>query len=611
MILQALVEYYNALAARGKISLPGWCDAKVSYALHIEEDGTLAGVLPLKYRPEGGKKEIPQILRVPQQVKKTSGVNANFLCENSSYFLGVDGKGKPERTLECFEAARLRHEQLLAGVDSPAARAILAYFARWQPAEASSHPALEGVLEDILKGANLVFWVNGEYAHKDPAIQAAWQARRAQGSGAATGRCLVTGEVGPIAVLHPSIKGVRGAQSSGASLVSFNADAFESYGKEMRDDTGQGYNSPVSEAAAFAYGTALNYLVSDRNHMKLIGDTTVVYWAEGAEPLYQDIFTQCLFGAPAAADNSITQNDLDGIMAAIARRDPVNVEGIPLNPDNRFYVLGLAPSAARLSVRFFLQNSFGGFLQNIQRHYKRLDIPRPVGAQPPVLLVWYLLNETVNQNSRDKASSPLLTGGVMRAILQDAPYPAALYQNVMLRINAERDVGWRKAAILKAFLLKNHPARTGIKEEITMPIEYASESPAFVLGCLLALLEEMQETAIEGIKQTLVDKCLSTACATPALVFDGLLEKSNYHLGKIRRRSGEKAYIFRATRLQRVLKVFHEKSPSFPESLDHVERGDFMVGYYLQRQQFFMKKDKSEEKESAEIINKTEEENHV
>lgn len=163
MILQALYQYYEALSARGEISPPGWCEVKVSFALDISEDGTLHGVIPLKYIPDGGKKEIPQLLRVPEQVKKTSGVSSNFLCENSSYFLGIDGKGKPARSRQCFESAQVLHGSILSGVDSPAARGVLAFFARWQPENAASHPVLSEYLDDIMS-ANLVFSVNGQYA---------------------------------------------------------------------------------------------------------------------------------------------------------------------------------------------------------------------------------------------------------------------------------------------------------------------------------------------------------------------------------------------------------------------------------------------------------------
>lgn len=175
--------------------------------------------------------------------------------------LGIDAKGKPERSLECFQAAQEKHQEILKGINCPYARALKNYFATWQPAKAIENKVLQPFLEDILKGANIVFTLDGKsYAQDDEVIAATYsQWRQANGTGK-QGQCLVTGKLAPIAKLHPKIKGVRGAQFSGANLISFNALAVESYGHE--ED--QGYNAPVSETAAFAYGTALNYLFSRR-----------------------------------------------------------------------------------------------------------------------------------------------------------------------------------------------------------------------------------------------------------------------------------------------------------------------------------------------------------
>lgn len=589
MILQALNQYYEALAARGEISPSGWCKAKVSYALRLREDGELLGVTHLKQTTKDGKRQIAQLLDVPEQVKRTVGVVPNFLCDGSGYLLGVDGKGKPARTRQCFEAARALHEEILAGVDSPAARAILAYFSRWDPEQAAVHPALSETIEDILKGANLIFEVNGSRAQDDALIRTAWQ-RHCGAQDAVIGRCLVTGELAPIAVLHPSIKGVRKAQSSGASLVSFNADAFESYGKEQRDKTGQGYNSPVSVQAAFAYGTALNYLLADSRHVQFIGDTTIVYWAEDAEPLYQDIFAAETFGT---SDQRITSNDLERILGAMAQAKPVDVDGIPLKPENRFYVLGLAPSAARLSVRFFLSNTFGQMLENVCLHHGRLNIV-PEQAPPSV---WRMLDETVNPNSREKAAVPPMAGAVIRAILNDSPYPVSLFEATMMRIRAERTVTRGRAAILKAFLLKKYemlPQEIDypIKEVLIVPLNEESTYIPYVLGRIFATIEEIyradgstSSTPEAGQKLAAVfcNRYFNSACSTPSLVFPIAIKLARYHLAKlgmgiqnrINERLGQLCDCFEVDELGRTL---------FPQRLTNDEQGAFILGYYQQKQ---------------------------
>ena len=55
MILQSLVRYYETLAEKGKITGPGWCKEKVSYALELSNDGELKRVLPVKIEREKGK----------------------------------------------------------------------------------------------------------------------------------------------------------------------------------------------------------------------------------------------------------------------------------------------------------------------------------------------------------------------------------------------------------------------------------------------------------------------------------------------------------------------------------------------------------------------------
>lgn len=580
MILQALCDHYDALARRGEITPPGWSVAKVSFALEIDEQGRFLGVFPLKILPDGSKKEVPQSMRVPEQVKRTSGVAANFLCENSSYFLGIDEKGKPERSRRCFEAAKELHHRLLDPVESPTAKAVCAYFDSWQPEQAAEHPALVPYLDEILKGANLIFSVKRLYAQDDPAIRAAWENYRADNSaGTSTGLCLATGKRGPIARLHPAIKGIRGAQSSGASLISFNTVAFESYGHEQADDTGQGLNSPVSEQAAFKYGAVLNRLIADRDHLQYIGDTAVVYWAEDAEPLCRDVFSCAMFGSPSEV---ITDTDLHEAVKNLTRGDPIDVNGVTLRPDNRFYVLGLAPNAARLSVRFFLQNTFGQMLAHVQAHYERLNIVRPAYVSNGALPLWKLLGETVDPNSRDKQSSPPMTGAVVRAVLSDGRYPVSLLEQTMLRIRAEQNITYGRASILKAFFIKNEEFKVP-KEVLQVELNEQTNYLPYVLGRLFAVLERVQSDANPGINATIKDKYFNSACATPATIFPLLTKLSQSHLRKLE--GGHKVYFEK--QIGELEDRIHE---TLPARLSLADQGTFHLGYYHQVQSFFRSK---------------------
>ena len=327
MILQALTRHYEDLLSRGEIAAPGWAPAKISYALCLDADGRLTQIVPTMEEATKGNKTFlqPQRMTLPAPVKRASNIDSNFLWDNASYLLGVDQKGKPERSLACFRSAAELHRAILNGVDSPAARAILAFFDTWQPQRAAEHPALSGQMDETTAGVNLLFRVDGRYPQEDAAIREAWQRYQDNGEGGVKMQCLVTGREDVIAAVHPSVKGVKDAQSSGAALVSFNAPAFCSYGHE------QNFNAPVGSYAAFAYTAALNHLLADKNNVQQIGDTTVVCWAEGAEPVYQDLGMSLLFGGEYPG---LSDNELRAVLKRLA--DGLPCEELGVDPSRPF-----------------------------------------------------------------------------------------------------------------------------------------------------------------------------------------------------------------------------------------------------------------------------------
>lgn len=590
MILQALVEYYEALERKEKITSPGWCRARVAYGLDISEQGELMGVIPLKKEQQKGKKTVwvPQDLTVPQMVSRCSGVSANFLCDHSGYMLGIDNKGKPERSRECFEYAKKKHKDILGNISSPAARAVCRFFDCWAPDRAAENPYLVPELEEIISGSNLVFMIDGEYVHEDPDIMQCWEEYSRQSGTGPEGVCLVTGRREEIARIHGTIKGVRGAQSSGAALVSFNAPAFESYGKE------QSFNAPVGTYAAYAYTTALNYLLSDRSHGTTIGDTAVVYWSEEGDERYQNIF------ACVSEPTMENQEIVDGVFKNLVEGKAVAVQDVKdsLDIEKRFYILGLAPNAARLAVRFFYQDSFGNILKHIKEHYDRMEIVRPAADAVEYLGIWRMLQETVNKKSRDKKPVPSMSGTVYRSIISGSRYPATLYQAVLGRIRAEQDDGDSRiykitrgrAAIIKAYLLKNG----NIREEITMALNEDSNNTAYILGREFAVLEAIQEEANPGINATIKDKYFNSACATPAAIFPILFKLKNSHIKKMNNGAKEIYYEKMLCDLQGRLTVAEGQRAACPRRLTLEEQGMFILGYYHQTQKRYEKKIKEE-----------------
>lgn len=578
MILQALVQHYEDLTAKGKIAPPGWSPVKVSYSLELDEEGRLLRTASIQEKIQKGKKNVlaPQTIDLPSPVKRTVGIASNFLCDNSTYLLGLDEKPDVQRTRNCFADSRSLHEKLLKNIDSVPARAVLRFFQTWDPEKAAEHPALQETLSDITAGANLIFRLNGAFVHNDPAIRQAWQTHYdAEGDGPKA-VCLVTGRESPVEAVHPAIKGVRGAQSSGAALVSFNAPAFCSYGKT------QNLNAPTGKYASFAYTAALNHLLADREHTQILGDTTVVCWAQGGEPAFQDAFGAFAFGL----QSSYTEKELQGMVKNLLNGLPVQFDETLLDRDRPFYILGLAPNAARLSVRFFLRNSFGEFLKNVQNHYDRIEIVKPAYDSFNTLPLWKLLGETVNQKSKDKSPSPNMVGTVLRSVLMDEPYPATLLQGALLRIRAEQEVTRGRAAIIKAYYLKN-PHQNIDKEVLTVSLNPDSTNIPYTLGRLFSVLEAVQSAAVPGINATIKDRYFNAASSTPGHIFPTLLNLTQKHLRK----------------LEVGIRVFYEKqitelmgilSEEFPPQLSLPQQGAFQLGYYHQTQKRYEKKEETQ-----------------
>lgn len=574
MILQALVKHYENLAEEGKVAREGWCTAKVSYAINLSQEGKVTNVFTLKDEKNRGKKKVwePVLLTVPEMVVRSSGVSSNFLCDNSKYLLGIDSEGTNPRILECFQAAKERHMTLLKTAKGEMAQAIRNFFETWDPREAKENSVLAEYWENITDGGNLIFSMGMNYAQDDEEIKALWNETRNMSAGETEAVCMVTGKKTEISRIHKTIKGVPGAQSSGAALVSFNAPAFESYGKE------QSYNAPVGKYAEFAYTTALNYLLSQKDYTFLLGDSMIVFWAENGEEAYQDAFS--VFMSPKV-DN---QEEIKGLFNSLKAYRPMVIHEKQLNPDQRFYILALAPNAARLSVRFFYQDSFGNILRNIARHYQRMEIVRPSWEELEYMGIWRMLYETVNQKSKNKVPISNMAAMVLQAVLADGRYPASLYTDTLIRIRAEQGVvTYGRAAIIKAFLMKNYSWKEG---ENYMGLNKDSVDPAYVLGRLFSVLESIQKDASGDINTTIRDRYFNSACSTPASIFPILFKLKNSHMKKLERDKGNFKRYYEV-----LLREIMEKLDTFPKQLSLEEQGRFILGYYHQIQDKYQKKE--------------------
>lgn len=612
MILQALARYYDILSSDpdSDIAPPGYSAIGISFALNVSAKGELLDVLPLFQQVQVRKKmeEKPRRMIVPEQVKRAVNISANFLWDNCVYVLGISDKEAkdPDYATKRFEAFRSLNTEILGQVNSPASKAVIAFLENYAPTTGREHPKINPHLESIVKGGNLVFMFNGGFAHEDSAIRKIWDLRKSS-SGAVVGQCLITGEMSPIARLHPSFS-IRGATSTGASLISFNERAYESYNRFK----GQGLNSPVSEKAAFAYSTTLKYLLSSSNENRKIymGDTTVVYWAESEKKEYAKAFLglcepEEVEIAPeenVPARDKKSEKKLKKVAEKVRRVQALDMKKLleGLEDENpRFYVLGLAPNAARVSVRFFHSDPFSKVVEKIMQHYKDLEIIKEFEDQHTYLTIQDILDETVSPKSSDKDASPLLAGSVFRAILENTPYPAALFNSIINRVRADQDdpkkyvkkIGYARAAILKAYLLRKYRRQPlhPIQEVLVMSLNEQSTIPAYLLGRLFAVLEKVQIEAIGDVNASIKDRYFTSACASPASVFPILLRLSQHHISKVG------AY-YHDKRIEDILNKLDVENNPIPSRLSLDEQGIFMIGYYHQRKDLWTSKKVTESK---------------
>lgn len=581
--LASLVRAYDRMAERGEVPPYGYSQEKISFVIPLNSDGTVAHA-PIDLRQGEGKKKSARLMAVPQPTKRTSGVEPNFLWDKSAYVLGVTA-GEGKRTSREHEAFVGRHRELLASSSDEGLQALLRFLDKWS---ADRFARLDW--PEDMKDQNIVFALEGDrlaniMIHDRPAARDLWARLIAAGE-KMSAACLITGEHAPVARLHPAIKGVWDAQSSGASIVSFNLDAFTSYGHE------QGENAPVSEAAAFAYTSALNhFLQRNSGHRIQVGDSSTVFWADssdaGAALEAESLFLGFIDAREAEA---VEEKKVESILAKLRAGRPVEEFKPDLPQGVRFFVLALAPNASRLSVRFYIENDFGVIAERYLRHLDRLRIEPPPKEEAPSM--WRMLIETAVLRKPENIQ-PNLAGEWMRAILTDTPYPLTLLSTLIMRLRADRDVNALRVAILKSILIKN------FKMEVPVSFDPECREPGYLLGRLFAVYEQIQTAALgRNVNATIKDKFYGAAAAQPRKVFRMLESGSSNHLSKIgKQKPGLKINLEKT--IGAIMEAMSPEGDPFPASLPDKSQALFGLGYYHQRNEFFKKSEKSVPEEAA------------
>jgi len=580
-ILQALASHYDRLVSKGDAPDYGYSQERISFALVLSPKGDVVDVVD--WRDSSARTPRPRLFEVPSPVPRTSAVASNYLWDKSAYVLGMKldrDTGDPIPADREHEAFKSFHDHLLTDATDDGLKALRTFLAGWC---ASSHATLPHA-GDLLD-ANIVFRLDGErrLIHQRPAARRIWRDHLAS-LDSRSEVCLVSGESAPIERLHPKVKGVAGAQSSGAAIVSFNLDAFTSYGKE------QGANAPVSKRAAFAYTAALNSLLTaDKGRRIRVGDATTVFWAvapgdEAAASKAEDLFSML---AEPPTDEGEAANVRTRLERVAAGR-PIEEIAPEVNEHTRFYILGLSPNAARLSIRFWLEDTIGAIARRIGEHWRdlRLD-PVPWVTAPAA---WRLLYETAVQRKSENIS-PTLGGALMRAILTGSRYPQSLLATVIMRLRADGVVSGVRAAIAKACVRRaERLSNPNNMEDRLVSLDRHSHNAAYNLGRLFAAYA-YAEKSIADRNATIRDKYAGSASATPRRVFPMLMRGYEHNRAALAKASdGQKRSAGR--RADREVGQILERLPGsddLPATLPLEDQARFFVGYYHQETAFYTK----------------------
>ena len=582
MILASLARYYRRLAAENdemgnpKVPPYGFSEEKIGWILVLDKEGRLKDVIP---HLSEDKKPQPKYMSVPKVGGSDSNsIKPKFLWGNSQYILGITAKETkdPSRTTRCYNSFRSYHLGLLKDSQDEGLLALRKFLETWQPDMFQNQPCKKEILD-----TNMVFKLSGTsgYIHQRKDALKLW-IQEIENEEITDGFCLISGEQSKIAEKHPVIKGVNGGKAE-QMIVSFNKEAFASFGKE------QGANAPVSEQSAFAYTTALNYLLRrENNHCLTIGDASTVFWAEADDnataQAAEGFFAQVFMPPNDEQESAKVFN----VLEQIGKGRSLQEIAPELSVNTRFYILGLAPNAARISVRFWLDTTFGQLAENLAQHWQDLALEPCAWKTPPS--IWRLLLQTAVLGKSENIS-PVLAGEMTRTVICGTPYPLSLLSQLITRIRADGDVNGLRVAMMKAVLERRF--RKGfIEEGVPMSLNNESTNRAYLLGRLFAVLERIQYQALGELNAGIADRYYGSASAVPFSVFPRLLSGAKHHLSRLRK---DKAGM--AVNLDKDLGEIIAKLPeTFPRHLSIDEQGRFAIGYYHQKQSYFAKKETAE-----------------
>lgn len=580
MILQALKEYYDRKAADpdSDIAPEGFEKKELHFLIVIDEMGEFINIEDTRERI--GKRLIAKSFLLPRS-KGRSGVRSYettfLLWDHIGYLLGlpIDDEKSSKQHQTWLKSIQELPQELREDIG---VNAIVQFYKNNGVSKAIASPQIQECLK--VSQCNMSFRIVTdmspvpcrkkvqEYITNNLVLKSEKDTERIE-QNRKIGTCLVTGEKGVIVRTHNKTYINKDANC----LVGFQRKkGYDSYGKE------QGYNAPIIKSTEFAYVTALNTLLKSHSQRLLIGDATTVFWSQKRSSFESDF--AFFFKEPGKDDPNAGTEKVKALFDSVKTGAYLEDKG-----DIPFYVLGLAPNAARIAVRFWQIGTIFEFAKRIKEYFEDFTIIKPPN-EPEYYSIWRIL---VNIATQDKSENipPNLAGDFMRSILNGTPYPATLLQAVIRRIRSDTEYRVKpvRAALIKAYLNRYNRFYPNKKEkEVSMKLDPLQPSTGYQLGRLFAILEKIQEEANPGINSTIRERFYGAACATPVTVFTNLLRLKNHHLAKLESKG-------RVINFERLLGEIMGTLQDFPAHLDLHEQGRFAIGYYHQRQAFFTAKD--------------------
>jgi CRISPR-associated protein Csd1 len=596
MLIQALCRYCDMLDKAGKLVEDGYSRVRVHYRIWLSPGGAVEGMedwmQTVTTQTKQGKEKSTKVPREATLFRRleTTTVAANYVDHRPVYIFGLEWDQKAGAFVQSAKAQKSHQaftEKNLAfieGIDSPIVNAYRNFLHTWEPAAQAENPYLTGIgARYSLCGYVFALASNpGEMLQDDPQLNTRWNdmpAEEAADEEKVVGQCAVTGKTGEIAKLHDKITGVRGAQASGAKLVSAKNDSGWSYGLT------QSQTSSISVAAMQKYTKALNYLVSSPSKASVLGDITLLRFAMDADPRYDALGKAALMGEDfdEEDDDTLGAADTEQLLQHIysdARAGVVNTEYLlreqQIDPGVDYYIVGLKPNQSRLAVQFVYRRRFGELIASAAQHQADLAI----GQEAKPVALWQVTGQLVSPKTKETVH-PSITAKLLDAVINGRPYPEFLLATVIRRIRTDRDTEKDKfiqlnptrAGILKAWL-NREARRKGQKEEIGMALNKENENAAYLCGRLFAMLEKIQQEANPGLNRTITDAYFASACARPALIFPRLIKLAQTHLKKLEYAGWWNRQLGEITSMLK---------DEFPDTLSLADQGRFDLGYYQQK----------------------------